>query len=883
MSENTERAAPIEPGEEHAAQTATEAAEAKGRVIAIPQLCLVALIGATSSGKSTFAARHFAPSETLSSDAFRALVGDDANDQRVTAEAFDALYYIAAARLKLGRLTVIDATSVKPQDRASLVRLARDHDVFAIAIVFDLDERTLLARNAARPDRRLGAQIVRRHVQELHKRLRGLEREGFRQVYILRSVEAVDAARVERTPMWPDKRDERGPFDIIGDTHGCYDETLALLAALGYHSDDAVGMRHPDGRRAIFLGDLVDRGPHVIELAALVERMVAGGQAFCVPGNHDMKLARKLAGRNVQITHGLADSLAQLDALPAEQREQWTRDYRAFMDGLVSHLILDGGALVVAHAGMKQAYQGRSSGRVRDFALYGETTGETDEFGLPVRANWAADYRGAATVVYGHTPTPEATWLNNTINIDTGCVFGGRLTALRWPERELISVPAEEVWAEPARPLLAESAQPRAATTETAVETQLRIEDVVGKQIIATRLAGSVIVEQNRAAAALEVMSRFATDPRWLIYLPPTISPSEASQRPDWLEYPSEALAYYRTQGAPRVICEEKHMGSRAVLILTRDAEAASRRFGVPEDSPPGACYTRTGRRFLDDDALDRAFIERLSAALGAAGFWERFETDWVCLDTEILPWNAKAQGLLREQYAPVAAAGAASLDAALAATQAGVARGLDLGALAERLSQRQRDIARYAEAYGRYCWEVAGLDDLRVAPFHLLATEGRVHSDRDHLWHMAELARLAEADPLFIPTRHRAVNTLDADDCARAEAWWEELTASGAEGVVVKPLEFITRGARGLAQPALKCRGREYLRIIYGPEYTEPANLERLRKRGLATKRSLAIREFGLGIEALERFTRREPLWRTHQAVFGVLAMESEPVDPRL
>ncbi len=865
--------------ESEAAASVSAPAEA-ARVLAIPQLCLVALIGATSSGKSTFAARHFAPSETLSSDGFRALVGDDANDQSVTAAAFDALHYVAGARLRLGRLVVIDATSVKPQDRASLVRLAREHDVFPIAIVFDLDERTLLERNAVRPDRRLSAHIVRRHTQELRRHLRGLEREGFRQVYILRSAAAVDAARVERTPMWPDKRQEGGPFDIIGDTHGCYKELLALLDTLGYQADDQAGRRHPDGRRAIFLGDLVDRGPQVIETVTLVRRMVEGGQAFCVPGNHDVKLARKLAGRNVQITHGLADSLAQLDALPDEARAQWTRDYRAFVDGLVSHLILDDGALVVAHAGMKQEYQGRASGRVRDFALFGETTGETDEFGLPVRANWAADYRGRAAVVYGHTPTPEATWLNNTINIDTGCVFGGRLTALRWPERELVSVAALRTWAEPARPLAsAEVATP----AETAVETLLRIEDVVGKQIVRTRLAGSVIVEQDRAAAALEVMSRFATDPRWIIYLPPTMSPSETSQRPDWLEYPTEAFAYYRTQGAPRVVCEEKHMGSRAVLVLCRDAATASRRFGVADDSPPGACYTRTGRRFIEDDALDRALMTRLSTALAATDFWERFETEWVCLDAEIMPWNAKAQGLLREQYAPVASAGAAALAGALAMAQAGAARGLDLGALAERLDERAHNIARYADAYGRYCWQVEGLDGLRVAPFHLLATEGHVHADRDHRWHMAELARLAQADPLFVATRYREVNTLDAEDCDQAAGWWEELTADGAEGMVIKPLEFITRGSRGLAQPALKCRGREYLRIIYGPDYTEPANLDRLRSRGLATKRSLAAREFALGIEALERFTRREPLWRTHQAVFAVLAMESEPVDPRL
>ncbi len=854
----------------------------QGRVIAIPELCLVTLIGASSSGKSTFAARHFAPTEVLSSDAYRAIVGDDPNDQSVTAPAFDALHYVASARLKLGRMAVVDATSVKPQDRASLVRVAREHDVFPIAIVFDMDERVLLERNAKRDDRHLSAQVIRRHVQELRRHLRGLEREGFRAVHILRSPEAADTAAVERTPMWPDKRAEHGPFDIIGDVHGCYDELLALLTSLGYQADDHAGARHPDGRRAIFLGDLVDRGPRVVDVVNLAQRMVAAGQAFCVPGNHDIKLARKLAGRQVQITHGLAESLAQIDEMAPDARDQWIRDYRSFADNLVSHLILDNGALVVAHAGMKEEYQGRASGRVREFALFGETTGETDEFGLPVRANWAADYRGRASVIYGHTPVPEANWLNNTLNIDTGCVFGGKLTALRWPERELVSVPAMRTWAEPVRPLHALAVEP-GQQADTDVDTLLRIEDVLGKQVISTRLAGSVIVEQDRAAAALEVMSRFATDPRWIIYLPPTMSPSETSNKAEWLEYPAEAFTYYRTQGVPLVMCEEKHMGSRAVLVLCRDSGVASRRFGVPADGAPGACYTRTGRRFLDDDALDHAFITRLSGALTAAGFWERHETDWVCLDAEIMPWNAKAQGLLRDQYAPVASAGQAALSAALSATQQGASRQLDLSALLTRLEHSERSISRYAEAYGRYCWDVTGLDDFRVAPFHLLATEGRVHTDHNHRWHMDELARLADVDPLFVATRRREVNTLDADDCAQAEAWWEDLTNTGAEGMVVKPMDFIMRGSRGLAQPALKCRGREYLRIIYGHNYDEPTNIERLRKRGLATKRSLAVREFALGVEALERFTRREPLWRTHQAVFGVLAMESEPVDPRL
>ena len=854
------------------------------RVCPIPDLCLVALIGPTGSGKSTFAARHFKPTEVLSSDTFRGIVGDDPNDQSVTAAAFDALHYVAGLRLGLGRLVVVDATSVKPQDRAALVRTAREHDVLPVAFVLNIDERICVERNKARPDRQLGQRVVHNHVQQLRRGMRGLQREGFRYVYYLNSPEEVDAVTITRTPLWTDRRSDAGPFDIVGDVHGCYDELLELLAQLGYQADEEAGMRHPDGRRVIFVGDLVDRGPKIVETVNLARRMVAAGQALCVPGNHDVKLARYLKGKSkkMQISHGLAESIAQIEALPEAERASWRRDYLAFADELVSHYVLAGGDLVVAHAGLKEAFQGRASGRVRDFALFGETTGETDEFGLPIRYNWAADYRGRAAVVYGHTPVPEADWLNNTINIDTGCVFGGKLTALRWSERELVSVAAHEMYAQPARPL-GSAGDDASDATGQATDTLLRIEDVVGKQLVSTRLAGNVIVEENQAAAALEVMSRFALDPRWLIYLPPTMSPSETSRQPEWLEYPSEAFSYFRSQGVPRVVCEEKHMGSRAVVVLCRDQATAARRFGIGDSPAPGACYTRTGRRFFEDDALDIAFITRLSDALTAAGFWERFSTDWACLDAELLPWSAKAQGLLREQYAPVAAAGQASLVMALASAEAAQAQTAGVTALIERLRVRQEDIARYAEAYRRYCWETDGLEGVRLAPFHLLATEGHTYFDRDHLWHMTELAQLAEVDPLFLATNYRAVNVLDEAECAEAAAWWEAATAEGSEGMVVKPLDFIVRGSRGLVQPALKIRGREYLRIIYGPDYTEPANLERLRLRGLRSKRALAVREFALGVESLERFIRREPLWRVHQAVFAVLALESEPVDPRL
>lgn len=324
-------------------------------------------------------------------------------------------------------------------------------------------------------------------------------------------------------------------------------------------------------------------------------------------------------------------------------------------------------------------------------------------------------------------------------------------------------------------------------------------------------------------------------------------------------------------------------MGSRAVIVLCRDAGVARERFGVVEEEA-GICYTRTGRRFFEDRALETELLDRLRRAVDRAGLWEELATDWMCLDCELMPWSAKAQELLRTQYAAVGAAARVALGDAVSALERAAARGIDVESLLSRTRERAALAERYVESYRRYCWPVTSIDDLRVAPFHLLASEGHVHVDRSHLWHLETLAKLAATgDPLLMTTSHQVVDVTDSSSEASGVDWWEALTARGGEGMVVKPLEFVTRGRRGLVQPAVKCRGPEYLRIIYGMEYTLPEHLTRLRARGLSVKRSLALREFALGIEALERFVRREPLRRVHECVFGVLALESEPVDPRL
>ncbi len=852
-------------------------------MISLPELSLVVLIGPSGSGKSTFARRHFKPTEVLSSDCCRGLVADDENDQSVTPDAFELLHFIAAKRLAKGKLVVVDATNVRPEDRKPLVALARQYHCLPVAIVFNLPEKICQERNLERTDRELGPHVVRGQSSQMRRSLRALKREGFRHVFIIESQEEVDEALIERVPLWNNRKKERGPFDIIGDVHGCYDELAALLAQLGYvHIGPGDAWLHPEGRKLVFLGDLVDRGPMIPEVVRLVMDTVNAGGGWCVPGNHDTKFMRAIWGKNVQIKHGLAESLAQFKAYEEHYRG-FGRVAADFVNSLVSHYVFDDGKLVVAHAGMKAEMQGRGSGKVRDFAMYGETTGETDEFGLPVRHNWAAEYRGAALVVYGHTPVPEADWLNRTINIDTGCVFGGKLTALRYPEKELVSIPASRTYCEPAKPFFEAGEQASPLSAQQIHDDLLNIEDVTGKRIVNTRLRPNIAIREENTTAALEVMSRFAANPKWLIYLPPTMSPCATSKLPDYLEHPTEAFAYYRSQGVGRTICEEKHMGSRAVVIVCRSADVARKRFGVA-NGETGIIYTRTGRRFFDDMSVEGGLLDLTRAALSSSGFWGEFSTEWVCLDCELMPWSAKAQELLKQQYAAVGASSQAALGEVVPALESALDRGVDVGMVLNRYRERARQSDSFVSAYRQYCWPVESVADLKLAPFHILATEGKVHIDRDHAWHMEMLAKVCDAgDAVLLKTPFKVIDLANPESERIGVDWWLRLTEHGGEGMVVKPLDFIVRGRRGLVQPAVKCRGREYLRIIYGSEYTDSGHLNTLRSRGLATKRSLAICEFALGVEALERFVRCEPLRRVHECVFGILAMESEPVDPRL
>ena len=842
----------------------------KGKNIEVPSPGLVVLSGAPGSGKTTFARKHFSATEVLSSDAFRGAVSDDEHSTEASADAFWLMHETARRRLRHRRLTVIDATTASREAREGLRALATECHAQMSAIVFDLPIETALERNAARdrvvPERALRRlhRLTRSGAKHLRKMTRG-------HTAVVTSAQEQDSATVERVPLHCDRRDDHGPFDIVGDVHGCLGELLALVNALGYECGRAgQGWRatHPEGRRLVFVGDLVDRGPANLECL----RFARDTGAYVIEGNHEAKMRRALKGHEVKRTHGLEETLREVEAGGEEAAAQ----ARAQLEGLPSHVVLDGGRLVVAHAGLPEAMQLGVGGKVDAFAKYGETDGESDVYGLPVRHAWAERYEGRAAVVYGHSVVPEAQWIGNTICIDTGCVFGGALTALRWPERETVSVKAERTYYEPVRPI------------ETPQEAQtkglMRIEDVTGTQRVETRTMGSIRIDAGHMASAVSVATRFALPAQWLAYIPATMAPCEAAREGARLERPEEAFDEYQAKGVRETVCEIKHMGSRAIVIAGRDAGALARTFGVHAS---GTVYTRTGRRFFDDRDERRASSTRCAQAWSALDCGRRSAPTGSCSTASWCRGWSSARALVNEHYDVPARAGLGTLKKALdASVRAGARKEIaqDTESLAQTLRERLDALGRFEAVVKDYKGREG---PARYAPFSILAGEGKVWALEDRVLQMETLAKLCAGDETLVGTPWRLVDVEDEQARATATRWWEEITSREGreEGMVVKPRMQDARGGRGrqAPQPALKVRGREYLRIIYGPDYTREAHLERLRKRGTGAKRALAAREHALGMEGLARVVEGAPLHRRYVCALGVLGLESEPVDPRL
>lgn len=407
--------------------------------ITIPKPSLVILVGPSCSGKTTFSKKYFEDDEIISMDL------NNQGNKKAKENSIDILYNQISKKLEIGKIVVLDSSNLIESTRKVLLRFANEFHILPIAIVFNISEKECLKRNESKGI--VSDCLIKAQMTYLNKTLKTIEKEGFSKVYILNDTKDIDRVKIERVELPNNLKHIHGPFDIIGDIHGCFDELIVLLKKLGYEIDDNNNVYHSDNRKLIFLGDLVDRGPKVVEVLKLVFNVVSSKNGYLVPGNHDMRLLRKLNGHNVQDKHGLKETMEQLKTVDSGFIEK----IKTMFTSLPSHYIFDDGNLVVAHAGLKEEFHGKESAAVRAFALYGDTTGTVDEEGFPIRRDWASNYKGNALVVYGHTPIKEPKFINNTINIDTGCVFGGKLTSLRYPEKEVVSTDALEVYSKHTR------------------------------------------------------------------------------------------------------------------------------------------------------------------------------------------------------------------------------------------------------------------------------------------------------------------------------------------------------------------------------------------------------------------------------------------------
>lgn len=374
---------------------------------------------------------------------------------------------------------------------------------------------------------------------------------------------------------------------------------------------------------------------------------------------------------------------------------------------------------------------------------------------------------------------------------------------------------------------------------------------------------GLISCSVRQWGSTLDAFTGLTVDPRWLFYIPPGMASMQTEREDGYLEHPSEAFRYYKDQGIERLIVQEKHMGSRAVAVICRDEETSRRKFG---STIPGCIYTRNGRPFFEDASQ---VISELQAGLTRAKFWDRFKTDWVCLDGEILPWTLKADSLLRDHHQELLEVGRAEL---IALETIAKRFGLENNGSAERQAFKAYEnlLSKYSSERGRA---------LQFAPFHLIATEGRAHTAQTHRWHMDVLRRLSESAGVpFLLTVSRDVRLDSQHDRAGCVSWWEKISKSGGEGVVVKPLHFAPRGRRGAAQPAIKCRGKEHLRMVYGPDYDLPE-----RRRELASRESLVnrrakfreiVKQAAISLEGVDRFIAGEPIERVAECVRAVLAL---------
>lgn len=861
--------------------------------IGLPHAGIVLLIGPSNSGKSTLlnqlvAQNKISASEIVSSDAFRLAVSDQDfiswgsrpqdeaavlmdQYQEISAEAFSMMDAVIEARCRLNKTVFVDATHLWADDRAKYIQLAKKHNVPIVAIVLDLPERVLLDRDESRENPR-GKRRIKQQFQVFRDKKRSIKKEGFTSVYMLKETEGLEIYKHSN----PLEADIGQGIDLIGDIHGCFSEFLQLLTKLGYQENHEGLYKHPEGRKIVSVGDVMSRGPESIKTMQFFEQHTKAGLAYMIDSNHGWKIARWLDGRDVVLSHGdekVEEEFVRYEKEKgSEEASKLKQQLKELLLNAPSHLVFKKNGvpvLVCAHAGIKDQFIGKDSESASDFCRYGDTGG-FDANGKPIRNDWTVSHANRLLIVWGHDPKPKPLMINNTINIDQGAVFGGELTAYRFPEREFTFIKAEQDYS-------GTNGNPLIEWKKNRLNPPNIGKFLHGYSVLTEEL-GEIKVPQDVIKPAIDAVSHYTVPIEQLVYIPPTMSPTpEPSSLDGYLEHPKEAIEYYRSNGIQKMIAEKKHMGSRAILFLFKNEEAAEKHTGIPT---LGTIYTRTGKRFFDK-AREEKLVGQLNSELHHKNYFESHETDYVLFDAEIMPWNLKAKELISSQYAHVAEN--ALLDRSFLRDKliSGLNLNNGLKDLLEEYEQKLENAEIFNDVFQKYCWEVESLQAIQIAPFHVLAHSGEVFFDKPHAWHMEMNRQLAQGSDLFVETEFKMIT----DEASEQEVveWWEAITENGHEGLIIKPEFYIPRRKGKLLQPAIKVRGRKYLSIIYGMDYLELKNLSRLKNRNTGKKQKLALKEFALGIEGLLRYRNGESLERVHECVLATLAMESDPVDPRL
>ncbi|MNB99974.1 Bis(5'-nucleosyl)-tetraphosphatase PrpE [asymmetrical] [compost metagenome] len=874
---------------------------------------IIVLAGPNSTGKTTFAKTRFAThGGVLSSDDFRMMISDmnwvftdqtvknndkdqgrfdkvdKAEFKQLSEEAFNMLRQTLNTRAKLNRLTVIDATNINMDDIKSYSAIARKNNVPISIVFFNLPIEKTLEFNESNINNNSDKKIKNQYrvMKDMIKNKRKLNDVGISSIYEITTSNFNEIKiKIEEQKLYITIGNG---LDVMGDGHGLLESRINLIEKAGYIKDEAGIYRHPEGRKLVYLNDETGKASQPLEnveygqypsiaMAVMMMKHVKANAAYAVDSNHNYKLWRYLEGRNVKMLHGdeiVVEEFTKFEEeYGKEKTEELKQELRIFLKSLPSHLVVLDRCIqraVIVHAGIEDDMIGKDSMGVRDFCRFGPTNGEKED-GTPNRLDWTQNHKNGMLIIWGHDPQIIPSVKKDTINIDQGGFCGHYLTMLRYPEMEIVQEKVDKSYVkDDENPIMKKMAN-RFDAPE--IEKYLSDFEVTTKH-------GKVDVWHQYAQEAIENISTRTVPIEELIYVAPTMSPTpKTSKLDEYLEHPNEAFEYYSNKGTKKVIVQKKHMGSRALVTLFKNKSIGKVYFGK---ETLGTIASRNNIRFFDSEQ-ETKIVEQLVFDL--KDYFEEQNTTMIVMDCEILPWNLKASGLIKNQYGLTATSAVYSRQEHLKTLhQFHQNRDIDVALEIDKATEDVNNALAFQKAFSNYCWDTEGLTGVQIAPFHILAFSEKSNFDMNHEWHMEQSIRMAKLSSLVISTPYMIINLDNENEIKEATDWWIENTNEGHEGFVVKPIDFIAKDEFGnLIQPAIKVRGKEYLRIIYGMDYLEPYNLIRLKKRSAGKKMEHAIKQFMLSIESVERFVAKEQVDRIHECIVASLSIDSDYVDPRL